>query len=85
MGSEFLKSFPKNVSLNGMFFNTEAHIPKNATCNISLFLQDGEETINIKTEGKVIRNGPLGMAIQFTKILGLDSFNCLKPRQFEYE
>ncbi len=67
-----------NVSLNGMFLNTEAHLPEEATCDISLLLEGGEETITIQTEGKVIRNNPFGMAIQFTKILGPESLNHLQ-------
>jgi len=67
-----------NVSLNGMFLNTEAHLPEEAACDVSLFLEGGEETVTIQIEGKVIRNGPWGMAIQFTKILGSESLNHLQ-------
>ncbi len=67
-----------NVSLNGMFLNTEAHLPEEAACNISLLLETGQETVTIQIEGKVIRNDPLGMAIQFTKILGPESFSHLQ-------
>ncbi len=67
-----------NVSLNGMYLNTEAHLPEEARCAISLFLEDGEETVTIQIEGKVIRNGPWGMALQFTKILGPESLSHLQ-------
>ncbi len=67
-----------NVSLNGMFLNTEAHLPEEAACNISLLLETGQETVTIQIEGKVIRNGPWGMAIQFTKILDPESLNHLQ-------
>jgi len=67
-----------NVSVNGMFLNTEAHLPEKTRCDISLFLEGGEEAVTIKIEGKVIRNGPWGMAIQFTKILGPESLHHLQ-------
>jgi len=77
-GSVDISGTLANVSLNGMFLNTDAHLPVEAECNISLLLEGGEGTTTIQTEGKVIRNDPLGMAIQFTKILGPDSLNHLQ-------
>ncbi len=67
-----------NVSVNGMFLNTEAHLPEEAACDISLFLEGGEETVTIQIEGKVIRNAPWGIALQFTKILGPESLSHLQ-------
>ena len=67
-----------NVSLNGMFLNTEAHLPEEAACNISLLLETGQETVTIQIEGKVIRNAPWGIALQFTKILGPESLSHLQ-------
>ncbi len=77
-GSVDISGTLANVSLNGMFLNTEAHIPEESTCDISLLLEGGEETITIQTEGKVIRNNPFGMAIQFTKILGPEDLTHLQ-------
>lgn len=67
-----------NVSMNGMFLNTESHLPEEASCDISLLLDAGEETVTIHIEGTVIRNDPKGMAIQFTKILGPESLTHLQ-------
>ena len=77
-GSVDISGTLANVSLNGMFLNTEAHLPEEAACHIALLLEAGEETVTIQTEGKVIRNDPLGMAIQFTKILGPESLTHLQ-------
>ena len=77
-GSVDISGTLANVSLNGMFLNTEAHLPEEATCNISLLLEAGEEKVTVQTEGKVIRNDPLGMAIQFTKILGPENLAHLQ-------
>ncbi len=77
-GSVDISGTLANVSLNGIFLNTEAHLPVEATCDISLLLETGQETVTIQTEGKVIRNDPLGMAIQFTKILDPESLNHLQ-------
>ena len=67
-----------NVSLKGMFLNTEVHLPEEAACDISLLLETGEETVTIQIEGKVIRNAPWGIALQFTKILGPESLSHLQ-------
>lgn len=77
-GSVDISGTLANVSLNGMFLNTEAHLPEDSTCAISLLLEAGEEQVTVQTEGKVIRNDPLGMAIQFTKILGPESLTHLQ-------
>jgi len=77
-GSVDISGTLANVSLNGMFLNTEAHLPEEAACDISLILETGQETVTIQTEGKVIRNDPLGMAIQFMKILGPESLSHLQ-------
>lgn len=77
-GSVDINGTLANVSLSGMFLNTDAHLPVDTTCQIALFLEGGEEPVAIQTEGKVIRNEPLGMAIQFTKILGPESLNHLQ-------
>ncbi|MCZ6799504.1 MAG: hypothetical protein O7F12_03365, partial [Nitrospirae bacterium] len=54
------------------------HLPEDAACDISLFLEGEEAPVTIQIEGKVIRNGPWGMAIQFTKILDPESLNHLQ-------
>lgn len=77
-GSVEINGTLANVSMNGMFLNTESHLPENTTCEISLLLEGGGETVTIRTEGTVIRNDPRGMAIQFTKILGPDSLTHLQ-------
>ena len=77
-GSVDISGTLANVSLNGMFLNTEAHLPEDATCEVSLLLEGGGEAVTIQTEGKVVRNEPRGMAIQFTKILGPESLNHLQ-------
>ena len=77
-GSVDISGTLANVSVNGMFLNTEAHLPEDAACEVSIFLEGGEEPATIQIEGKVIRNGPWGMAIQFTKILGLESLTHLQ-------
>lgn len=67
-----------NVSLKGMFLNTEAHLPEETICEVSLLLEGGGEPVTIKAEGKVIRNNPFGIAIEFTKILGPENLAHLQ-------
>jgi len=77
-GSVDISGTLANVSVNGVFLNTEAHLPEDAACEVSIFLEGGEEPVTIQIEGKVVRNGPWGMAIQFTKILGPESLSHLQ-------
>jgi PilZ domain len=67
-----------DVSLNGMFVTCAANLPVNTICEISLQLDAGGGMETIKTEGKVIRQDPAGLALQFTKILGPDSLAHLQ-------
>lgn len=61
-----------------MYLNAESQFPKGTTCDISLFLETGAELITIRAGGIVVRDEPTGMALQFTKIFGPESFHHLQ-------
>ena len=67
-----------NVSMSGLFLICPTHLPIDTLCTLTLSLEGGVDALTIETEGKVIRNDPDGMALQFTKILGPESLQHLQ-------
>ena len=85
-------SATQNLSLKGMLVTCAEQLPEGTACEITLRLGDG--SIQIQAEGTVIRSYPEGIALQFTRILGLESFEHLQklllynapdPDQVEHE
>ena len=66
----------QNISMKGMLIRTREMLPKDTVCNISIFLAEGE--VEIEVEGVVVNHYPEGLAFQFDKILGVDSFEHLR-------
>ena len=62
--------------MKGMLIKTEERLPKDSVCHISIFLAEGE--VEIEVEGVVVNHYPEGLAFQFSKILGVDSFEHLR-------
>ena len=75
-GLTITRSPTQNVSLKGMFVACPEQLPVGTECQLTLFLGDGD--IQIQAEGTVIHSYPEGLALQFTRILGLDSFEHLR-------
>jgi PilZ domain len=67
-----------NVSLNGVFLHCDTPFPVGTTCCVTLRLADHYDDMGIAASGRVVRLQDEGMAIMFTEILGLDSFNHLR-------
>lgn len=66
----------QNVSLKGILVHTREQLPKGTPCHLTVLLVDGE--IEIEVEGVVVNVYPEGTAIQFSKILGVDSYEHLR-------
>ena len=75
-GLDITSSATESISLKGLFVACHEQLPIGTDCEITLFLGDGE--IQIETEAKVVRGYPEGMAFQFTRILGMESFEHLQ-------
>ena len=75
-GKDIPNAGSQNVSMKGMLVRTEVRLPKDTVGHISIFLADGE--VEIEVEGVVVNHYPEGLAFQFTKILGVDSFEHLR-------
>lgn len=66
----------RTLSMNGMFVLTEEQLEEGSEWEITISLVEHE--IEIELLGKVVRNYPEGVAFQFTKILGAESYAHLR-------
>jgi hypothetical protein len=64
------------LSLKGMLLVCGERLPEGTDCTITLHLGDGG--LQIQAEGRVVRAYPEGLAFQFTRILGLESYEHLR-------
>ena len=64
--------------MSGIFLDCESHLPEGTVCDISINLDGGIQQIGIHARGTVVRQEPKGMAVQFTEVLGGDSFGHLQ-------
>jgi len=65
----------RDVSMNGLFVACDQPFPEGTTCYISIALAP-EATIAAR--GTVARSVAAGMAVHFTEVLGIDSFEHLR-------
>jgi len=65
----------RDVSMNGLFIACDKPFPEGTTCYVSLALAP-EATIAAR--GTVARSVAAGMAVHFTEVLGIDSFEHLR-------
>lgn len=75
-GCNIVNSATQNLSLKGVLVTCAEALPEGTECQITLLLGDGE--IEIEAEGTVVHRYPEGIALQFTRILGLESFEHLR-------
>jgi PilZ domain len=82
----------ENLSLKGLKLHCSEQLPEGTACLIRLFL--GEGAIRIDAEGTVVHCYSDGLAFQFTRIIGLESFEHLRnlllynasdPNEVEHE
>ena len=66
-----------NLSINGMFMNTEKNIPENTTADFSIHLSGSSSKLNLNIKGRVIRKEDNGIAVSFLE-MDLDSYAHLK-------
>ncbi len=77
----------QDISMNGLFFETENIVPEGTIGTIKLYLESGNQHIVISANGKVIRsitqdmNTSGGLGIEFTEIdteSSIHLFNIIK-------
>ena len=65
-----------SVSMKGLAVRTGERLPVGTPCRLTLVLVPDQ--VEIRAEGTVVAHLPDGMACQFTRILGLDSYEHLR-------
>ena len=65
-----------NLSMKGLLVGTEEQLPEGTSCAVRIVLGDG--AAEVRAEAKVARIYPGSLALQFTRILGTDSFEHLR-------
>jgi hypothetical protein len=68
----------RNVSMNGLFLECQAAVSIGTPCLVIVRLGDGRETLRIQLGGAVARTQADGLAITFTEVLGLESYDHLR-------
>lgn len=66
-----------DLSMKGVFFQTNEKMPIGTECEVTLILGDLEEPLQVKLKGKVQRVSGDGMGLKFTEI-DLESYPHLK-------
>jgi Tfp pilus assembly protein PilZ len=64
------------LSMKGMLVATNEQLPVGKECEITITLVEHE--IEIQLMGTVVNNNPNGIAFQFTKIMGPESYEHLR-------
>ncbi len=68
----------RDLSLKGLFIHVAVPFPEGSTCRITLFLDGRGGDIDIEANGYVARSLIDGMAIEFTELIGLESWDHLR-------
>ena len=66
----------RTLSMNGMFVRTSEQLPAGTECEITLSLLETEAEIHLIASA--VKNYPDGIAFQFVKILGPESYGHLR-------
>ena len=77
-GKVLIKGTLGDISLNGVYLNCKGILAVNTNCDVSVLLDGGLGTVSIQAKGTIRRVEESGMAIQFTEIIGEDSFDHLR-------
>jgi hypothetical protein len=68
----------RDLSLKGMFLRVAEPFPEGSTCRITLFLDGRGGDMRAHANGYVARTLIDGMALEFTELIGLDSWDHLR-------
>jgi hypothetical protein len=64
--------------MKGIYLVCPNPLPLETDCQVSLFLSGSERPLSIQVKAKVARVDDQGMGIEFTEIIGLESYNHLR-------
>ena len=77
-GNVVIQGELENVSFNGLLLCCEATLPKQTPCRVYLHLDGGQGGPTVEAQGLVTRNESHTLAIQFTEVIGNESFQHLR-------
>jgi hypothetical protein len=75
-GQTIAGSGTENVSLKGLLVGCGETLPEGSNCRITLLLAGGQ--VRIEADATVVRAYENGLACQFTRILGAESYEHLR-------
>jgi len=58
----------QNISLHGIFLETDIRIPLETPCAIEIHLSGATSRMDLRAQGVVLRHDPDGMAVAFTHL-----------------
>lgn len=76
--SNVVSGWVRNVNMKGLFLDCDKQLAVGTDCNVALFLDGPNIQPCIKARSNIVRVEDDGMAIEFTEILGAESFNHLR-------
>jgi len=79
-GRVILAAIAVNISMGGLYVDAAAALPVGSPCEVAIFLPDGSGSDSFVAQGKIVRSGESGTAIQFTRMLGDKTLDAIsKP------
>jgi hypothetical protein len=69
-GRTILATIAVNISMGGLFLNAAATLPVGSPCEVAIFPPPGSAGGTLWTQGRIVRTGQSGTAIQFEETLG---------------
>ncbi len=76
LGRTIHSTQPQDLSLKGLMIRTEERLPHGTPCQVRLLL--GDQQTEILAEGEVVRDYEDGFAVQFSRLLGVESYEHLR-------
>jgi hypothetical protein len=67
-----------NLSMGGLLVRGHEHLPVDTPCGVAILFGKGEPGRRVVARGTVVRSGPQGMAIAFSKALDPNSEKSLR-------
>lgn len=69
-----------NISLGGLYLKASTPLPVGSSCEVAISLPKGNGAESVMAQGRVVRTGEVGTAIQFAQMLGEKTLDVIvKP------
>ena len=72
-----LEGSSKDLSMRGVFVNTDRQFPKGTPCSVKVYLDSGLEEVELLIEGTVVRQTDKGFGVGFDS-MDVDTYSHLK-------